>query len=159
MAATMRVEGIEELSEKLSRLGEMAGDVASRALYDGAGVMAGAYAQAARSIRAEKFRYAFGGQKRYPSFEEKDALQGKTGIAKFEKNGAEVNTAVGISAGGYAQIAGKQRAVRKIANAINSGTSFIVKQPVFRQAAAQARGAASAAIVAKADRLIEEITK
>ena len=121
--------------------------------------MANAYAEAVDSISTDKFRYAFGGEKRSVSPEEKAALQGKIGIAKFDKNGSEVGTAVGISAGGYVEIAGKKKAVRMLANAINSGTSFLVKQPVFRRAATQARDDASEAIVAKADRLIEEITK
>ena len=159
MAMTMKVDGLDELSRKLSTLGDRAEEVAARALYDGAGVMADAYAQAVDNIHAEQFRYAFGGQKRPPSFEEKAAIQGKTGIARFDKNGTEVNTAVGIKGAGYVTIGGKKKAVRQIANAINSGTSFMQKQPVFRKAATQARGAASAAIVAKAEQLIEEITK
>lgn len=160
MAATMKVEGLEELSRKLSNLGERAEEVAARALYAGAGVMADAYAQAVNSIETDKFRYAFNGRKRLPSPEEKAALVGKIGIAKFDKNGAEVNTAVGISGKlGYANIGGKQVAVRKIAYSINSGTEFMVKQPVFRRAATQTRAAASEAIAARADQLIEEITK
>ena len=159
MAMTMKVEGLDELSRKLAQLGDRAEEVASRALYDGAGVMADAYAQAVESIQTEPFRYAFGDRKRAPSPEEKAALQGKTGIARFDKNGTEVNTAIGVNGAGYADVAGKQKAVRKIANAINSGTSFMVKQPVFRRAVTQAKGAASAAIVAKADQLFDEIIK
>lgn len=159
MAMTMKVEGLDELSRKLAQLGDRAEEVASRALYDGAGVMANAYSQAVESIQTEPFRYAFGTRQRYPSPEEKAALQGKTGIAKFDKNGTEVNTAIGVNGAGYADVAGKQKAVRKIANAINSGTSFMVKQPVFRRAVTQAKGAASAAIVAKADQLLDEIIK
>lgn len=159
MAMTMQVDGIEELSRKLTALGDKAEQVAAQALYDGAGVMADAYAQAVNEIQAQPFRYAFNGRLRYPSFEEKEALQGKTGVAKFDKNGTEVNTAIGITNAGYANIAGKQVAVRKIANAINSGTSFLAKQPVFRRAARQTAEAASAAIASKADQLINEITK
>ena len=159
MAMTMKVEGLDELSRKLAQLGDKAEEVASRALYDGAGVMADAYAQAVNSIQTEPFRYAFGDRKRPPSPEEKAALKGKTGVAKFDKNGTEVNTAVGVNGAGYVNIGGKQKAVRKIANAINSGTSFMVKQPVFRRAVTQAKGAASAAIVAKADQLFDEIIK
>lgn len=159
MAMTMKVEGLDELSRKLSQLGDRAEEVASRALYDGAGVMANAYSQAVNSIQTEPFRYAFGDRKRPPSPEEKAALQGKTGIAKFDKNGTEVNTAIGVNGAGYVNIGGKQKAVRKIANAINSGTSFMAKQPVFRRAVTQAKGAASAAIVAKADQLFDEIIK
>ena len=159
MAMTMKVEGLDELSRKLAQLGDKAEEVASRALYDGAGVMADAYAQAVNSIQTEPFRYAFGDRKRPPSPEEKAALKGKTGVAKFDINGTEVNTAVGVNGAGYVNIGGKQKAVRKIANAINSGTSFMVKQPVFRRAVTQAKGAASAAIVAKADQLFDEIIK
>lgn len=160
MAMTMQVSGLDEISRMLTDVSEKAPEIAARALYDGAGVMADAYTQATNSIQAEKFHYAFNGYKRLPSHEEKAALQGKTGIAKFRKNGSEVETSVGLSGHlGYANIAGKPVAVRKIAYAINSGTSFMTKQPVFRRAATQAKGAASAAIISKADQLIDELTK
>ncbi len=158
MAMTMKVDGIEELSRKLTDLGDRAEEVAAKALYAGAGVMANAYRNAAASVRAQPFRYAVF-KKRDPSFEEKAAIQGQTGIAKFDKSGSEVQTSVGLKGSGYVTIAGKQKAVRKIANAINSGTSFMNKQPVFRKASTQTAKAASAAIVAKADQLIAEITK
>ena len=158
MAMTMKVDGIEELSRKLTDLGDRAEEVAAKALYAGAGVMANAYRNAAASVRAQPFRYAVF-KKRDPSFEEKAAIQGQTGIAKFDKSGSEVQTSVGLKGSGYVTIAGKQKAVRKIANAINSGTSFMNKQPVYRKASTQTAKAASAAIVAKADQLIAEITK
>ena len=158
MAMTMKVDGIEELRRKLTDLGDRAEEVAAKALYAGAGVMANAYRNAAASVRAQPFRYAVF-KKRDPSFEEKAAIQGQTGIAKFDKSGSEVQTSVGLKGSGYVTIAGKQKAVRKIANAINSGTSFMNKQPVFRKASTQTAKAASAAIVAKADQLIAEITK
>ena len=159
MPMTMRVEGMEELSRKLSALEEKAGDVAARALYAGAGVMADAYAQAVNSIKTDKFRYAFNGQKRSVSPEEKAALQGKIGIAKFDRDGSEVSTAVGIFGAGYVEIGGKRKAVRMLANVINSGTSFMIKQSVFRRAQRKAKKAASEAIAQRADQLIEKITK
>ena len=159
MAMTMNVKGMDELSEKLSNLGSQAEGVASQALYKGAGVMADAFTAASKAIRAEKFHYVFNGHKRLPSYEEAAAVQGKTGIARFNKNGTEVDTVVGFGNAGYVNIGGKTKAVRQIANAINSGTSFMEKQPVFRQAISRARGTASGAIVARADELIEQITK
>lgn len=157
MAMTMQVTGIEELSAKLNALGDKAEEVASRALYAGAGVMADQFTAAAGSIRTAPFRYVFGGQKRDPSPEEKAAVQGKTGIAKFNRNGSEVDTKVGVGARGYVNIGGKRKAAAMIANAINSGTSFMNKQPVFRRAASQGAGPASAAILEAADKLIDEI--
>ena len=156
MAMTMKVEGIEEISKILEAIGDAAPEVAALALFDGAGVMADAYAEAALSIKSEKFNYRFGNLKRMPSHEEKAAVVGKTGIARFRKNGSEAETSVGLSGKlGYVTIGGKQKPVRKIAYAINSGTSFMTKQPVFRRAATQTAAAASAAIVAKGNELIE----
>ena len=157
MAMTMKTEGVEQLSEMLSSLGERAEEVAARSLYKGAGVMANAYTNAVNRIVTSK-RHPDKKEKRYATDEEKAALQGKIGIAKFDMNGTEVGTAVGVS-GGYVTIGGKQKAVRMLANAINSGTSFMHKQPVFRRAATQTRQAASEAIVAEAEKQINEITK
>ena len=160
MGATMKVEGMEEISRMLTEVGERAGEVASKALYAGAGVMADAYAAAASGITAEKFHYAFSGSKRGTSFEEKAALVGKAGIAKFQKNGAEVLTSVGTTGKlGYVEIHGKKIAVRLLANAINKGTEFRIPSRVWRGAVEKAKGAASDAIVAKAQELFDQITK
>ena len=159
MAMTMQVQGIEELSKKLNALGDKAEEVASRALYAGAGVMADQYTAAANSIRTQPTTHTEDGHKRLATPAEKAAVIGKTGIARFNRNGTEVDTKVGVGARGYVEINGKRKAAAKIANAINSGTSFMTKQPVFHRAATQGAGPASAAIVEAADRLIEEITK
>ena len=142
----------------LARLGNEAQDVASGALFDGAGVVADAFTAAANSISTEPFRYAAGGRTRMPSPEEKAAVVGKSGIAKFNKNGSEVDTLIGITgSAGYADVGGKKKAVRMIARAINSGTSFMKKQPVFRRAVSKSRGSAKSAIVAKAEKMFNEI--
>lgn len=159
MAMTMQVTGIEELSRKLNALGDQAEEIASRALYAGAGVMADQYTAAANSIRTQPTTHTKNGHMRLATPAEKTAVIGKTGIAKFDRNGSEVNTSVGVGARGYVEINGKRKAAIMIANSINSGTSFMKKQPVFRRAATQGAGPASAAIVETADRLIKEITK
>ena len=95
---------------------------------------------------------------RMPSPQEKAALERKVGIAKFRKNGSEVDTLIGISYdSGYTQISGKPKSVAVIARSINSGTSFMKKQPVFRRAKSQSQNAAKAAIVAKAEEMFDEI--
>ena len=159
MPGGMTTSGTEELSEMLGQLGAQAESIASAALYEGAGVVADAYTQAVRSIRAEPFRRGTTERPRYASPEEKAALQNVTGISRFRSDGgAEINTIIG-AARGYANIGGKPKAVRLIANAINSGTSFMVKQPVFRKAASSSRKAAQAAMEKAAEELINQITK
>ena len=160
MAYKVSTSGIKGLTDMLKKAGEAAHDIAAESLYEGAGVMADAVTEAVDSIATEPFQYAAGGRKRLPSPEEKALLEGaEKGVAHFRDDGGSVQTSVGLKGSGYVTIAGKQKAVRKIANAINSGTSFMNKQPVFRKASTQTAKAASAAIVAKADQLIAEITK
>ena len=134
MAINMKVEGLLGLSEQLAQLGENAQSVASSALYEGAGIMATEIQDGAEGIKTAPFHFAVFGA-REPSPEEKEAILGAVGIAKFEKNGAEVNTSVGYGNTGYAMVAGKRKAIAQIANAINSGTSFMNKQPFVRKAA------------------------
>ncbi len=159
MPMTMKVSGMEELTAKLSKLGDKGQSVASRGLYEGAGAMSEEINKEANAIKTEPFHYAVFIQ-REPSPEEKAVvLAGGAGIAKFNKNGAEVNTSVGYARAGYADLKGKQVPIPLIANSINSGTSFMKKQPFFRRAVAIGTGKASDAITKKIEEAIEEITK
>lgn len=146
MPYSIQVEGMKEISDMLAKLGDKSTAAAASGLYDGAGVMAGEIQQKAGSISTAPFHYAVF-ITREPSPEEKEIVQQGIGIAKFNKNGSEVNTSVGYGNAGYAMLAGKQKAVAQIANAINSGTSFMKKQPFVRNAVASARRKSEEAIV------------
>jgi len=161
-----------EISQLLSQMEEEAPAIAAQALYDGAAVMQKGLTEAALSIKTAPFKYAKGGEKRLPSPEEKQiVLNAGVGIARFDKNGTEVDTSVGYNAAGYADVnwnhmngsartnykkqnfrklehmdaptlkmAGvykrgtqNSKPIGAIANAINSGTSFMQKQPFFRK--------------------------
>ena len=157
MGYTMKTEGMDDLNKMLSQLGEQAGKVAAVGLYDGAGVMAKEIGNQAKRIKASKFHYGVF-VTRDPSNEEKAAVvNAGAGIAKFDKNGGEVNTSVGYSNAGYVEIAGRIKPVPLIANAINSGTSFMKKQPFFRKAVSSGTKKATDAIVRTAEAKIEEI--
>ena len=148
MAGTMSTEGLNAIGEMLTAMGEGAEAAAAAGLYEGAGVMAAEIAAEARKLKTAKFRYANGWQ-RDPSPEERDVITsaGGVGIAKFDKNGSEVNTSVGYGGAGYATLNGKQVPIAKIANAVNSGTTFMKKQPFIRQAANRGRKKAEEVIV------------
>ena len=158
MAGTQQTTGLDELMAMLRKLDEDTTKVAKRALYIGAGVMADAYTNAVQSIRVGARRYHKEHGGRLPTQAEKDSL--KIGIAKFREDGGgdEVNTIVGVP-NGYTTVDGRQKATKMIARSINTGTSFMKKQPVFRKARSQSTRAAQEAIVAEAERLIDEITK
>ena len=158
MAYELKVDGMAEISELLSKLEEAAPAIAAEALYEGAGTMSAAINSAAESIKTgpgstrEEARYA--------TPEEKAAvLATGAGIAKFDKTGTEVNTSVGYKSAGYAVIKGKTKPVPLIVNAINSGTSFMHKQPFVRQAARSGGAKAMSVMTAFIEDAFGKITK
>ena len=135
MAYVMQIDGMAEISELLTKMEEDAPKVASKALYEGAGIMAAEMKKSAETIKTAPFHYVKDGT-RLPSPEEKEiVMQAGVGIAKFDKDGTEVDTSVGYRNAGYAMLDGKQKPIPVIVNSINSGTSFMQKQPFVRKAA------------------------
>ena len=138
MAYELKVDGMAEISEILEKLEDNAPGIAAKALYEGAGVMADEINKGAEMIQTAPFKWASRSRNetRLPSPEEKEIVQNAAaGIAKFNKNGTEVDTSVGFRNAGYAQLKNKTVPIPQIVNAINSGTSFMVKQPFVRKAA------------------------
>ena len=158
MAFGMDVTGMDELLQRMDKLGEKAQEVASGALYEGAGVMADSISQAVHGIATEPFRYATGGRQRMASPEEKAILlQARKGVAKFKKTGVSVNTSVGMQNSGYATLNGKTKPIPLIANSINHGTSFMKKQPFMRKALNT--GKATAAIESGLRKRLDELSQ
>ena len=119
----------------LETLAESAPKAAAYGLYDGAGAMQKEMETQAKLIRTAPFKYASGGDTRLPSPEEKAIVErGAIGVAKFQKDDDGCNTSVGFSRSGYAMLAGRLVPIPLIANSINSGTSFMNKQPFVRKA-------------------------
>ena len=182
----VHVTGMEQLEAAFDKLPDKARKIAAEALYEGAGVVADAVSNAVQGIATEKFQYAKGGRKRLPSPEEKAILlNSRHGVAKFRKGGVYVQTSVGFDNSGYGVITWNHaktsasrtkykrgthgrmvhasqgtgqsmKPVPLIANAINSGTSFMQRQPFFRKAFSQSQGAATAKIEAT---ILEELDK
>ena len=93
-----------------------------------------------------------------PSPEEKALLENAPrGVSKFKKSEVRVETNVGLRNAGYGSIAGKSKPIPLIANSINSGTSFMQRQPFFRKATSRS-GAAAAAIENKLRAEIENLS-
>ena len=160
MSYKVTTTGMDNLEQMLRNVGEAAQGVASAGLYEGAGVMADAVSHAVRGIATEPFHYASGGHQRKPSPEEKALLEAAPkGVAKFKKTGTSVDTSVGLSRAGYGMLGKKLKPIPLIANSINSGTSFMKKQPFFRKAVTQNRNAALSAIEDGVTKAINEMTK
>lgn len=160
MAYKVSTEGMDDLTQMLRGLENAAQGVAAASLYEGAAVVADAVSRAVHGIATEPFRYATEGNKRKPSPEEKALLESAPrGVAKFKKNGQVVETSVGLGTSGYGQLGDVTKPVPLIANAINSGTSFMQKQPFFRKAVSQTQSRALATIDDGIRKRVEELTK
>ena len=158
MAYVMQIDGMTEISEMLNKMEEDAIKVAAGALYVGAGMMADELKKSAATIKTAPFQYARGGS-RLPSPEEKEiVMHADVGIAKFDKNGGEVDTSVGFRNAGYAMLAGRKKPVPVIVNSINSGTSFMQKQPFVRKASNNGGKQAMEAMKAEIEKAFEAIT-
>ena len=141
MAYKFKASGMDEVEKMLGQMAERAPGVAAGALYEGAGIMADEIEKGAASIKTAPFKYASTarGETRMPSPEEKEIVQAAAaGIAKFNKNGMDVDTSVGYRNAGYAELKGKTVPIPKVINSINSGTSFMKKQPFFRKSVSTA---------------------
>jgi hypothetical protein len=68
-----------------------------------------------------------------------------------------VDTSVGLQNSGYAELKGKTVPIPLIANAINSGTSFMQKQPFMRKALTKRR-AAEAKIERELEKRLDELS-
>ena len=157
MPFKFEVQGFDELQRKLQELGEKGQQIAAKGLYEGAGVMADKVSQSVRGIDTAPFRYAKDGTQRKPSPEEKAILlAARTGVAKFRKDGNSLQTSVGMQNSGYAKLGNVTKPIPQIANAINSGTSFMAKQPFFRKAVSQGKGPAETAIEESIRKQLEE---
>ena len=173
---SMQITGLDELSDKLTLAGNAAQGIAKASLYEGAKIMADAMHASLNQIKTEPFRYVpEGGEKRLPSPQEKAAvLASRFGVAKHSGSGAEVDTVVGLSTtdyvtiaesanyehkGGYVHRMGHKEDVpaAMLLRAIQSGTSFMVAQPVVRRAINSAKGAATAKIAAEGEARLQKI--
>ena len=97
---------------------------------------------------------------RYATPEEKAAvLSVGAGIAKFHKSGTEVDTSVGYRNSGYIDIKGKRKPIPLIVNSINSGTSFMHKQPFVRRAASSGGAKAMSKMQSYIEDAFEKMTK
>ena len=159
MAWKMKTDGLEEVEKMLGQMAEKAHGAAAGALYEGAGIMAAEVQKSAEQISTAPFKYTRDGT-RMPSPEEKEiVLNASAGIAKFGDQNGGVDTSVGYRNAGYAELAGKTRPIPVIVNSINSGTSFMKKQPFVRKAAKTGGQKAIAAMKAYIENAYEEMNK
>lgn len=149
--ATIRFEGIDRYLAALQRVYGASEETAKRALYDGAGIVADRIKGALGGIQTSDPDQWYEGQRPGPTPEEKSAMIGAFGLSHMREENGYISTKAGFSGS-----AGKVPAAT-VARQCESGSSFMRKQPVIRQAANASKAAAEAAMGKTLDEEIQKL--
>jgi len=149
-------KGVDDYIASLDDLKYRVPEIAGRAIYQGADVVAD---QIRANIQALPVQQGRSRGRRDPTQKEKDGLLEGLGIAKKRTENGNINVKIGMD--GYNSDVtekypnGKPNAM--IAHAIESGTTFINRHPFISNAVRSTKSAAEEAMAAEVDKQIEEI--
>lgn len=148
--------GINEAIRQLEAVSDIT-PFAKMAIYDGAGIVAETMQSQVTSLKTSK-NFAKGDKKRYALPEDVKALKEHLGIAKMKSDLDKINTKVGFE--GYFK--GRTKvdvAIQKVANSINSGTSFMYAQPFIKRTIKGSEAQCVDAMSSSIDKSLAKITK
>lgn len=159
--ATMTVKGSDDVSAMLESVANHSHDIASRILYEGAGVV---YRQLKAAVDALPTDDSYGTvehPKTAPSSLQKAGLVASLGIAPHRGSGGTADTSVGFD--GYNSVHTKRwpngQPNAMVARSVERGTSFMRPNPFIKKAASSAKGAAVAKMEQTAKEEIEKLKK
>ena len=149
--ASIKFKGIDEYVAKLERLNGHATGEIKAAVYEGTKVVRDAMFPVISTIPIDDSYVKKGEMRQGITSVEMDGLLSGFGISKMRMNGNAITTKIGWSgrnADGTANAT--------VARQVESGTTWMRKNPVFRRAVNSAKSAAEAAIKKKLEAEIEK---
>lgn len=146
--AKMTVKGLREVENMLDTIASSSGEIASKGLYDGAGVVADAVKSAVDTIPVSNTYGTEDVKKRGISADERMGLKEAVGIAPHQESGAKVHTSVGFDGyvGNTTRKYPKGKPAAMIARSVERGTSFMYATPFVKPTVQKCRRTAQAAI-------------
>lgn len=158
--ATFKFEGVDELIAEYQKLEKNTEEMIGKAIYQGAGVVFKSVQQAVESINTDD-SHEYGtsdNPKNGPTSIQKEGLKHSLGIAKMRNDGGFRNVKIGFDGYNYVKTKtwpkGQPNAM--VARSIESGTSWMSKQPFMRKAETSAKGRCEQVM---ADTINKELTK
>lgn len=159
--AKFQFEGIDELVAQFEKLSGESEEIIGKAIYNGASVVMKQVVGAVESINTDNRFGTSENPVSGPSTKQKMGLAQSLGITKMRKDGNFWNVKIGFD--GYNDIKTKKwpngQPNSMIARSIESGTSWMQKQPFMRRAEQSARGPCEAAMAQTVDKEIQRIMK
>lgn len=157
--AKFQFEGVDELVAQYKKLDENTEKVIGKAIYNGAGVVARAVAASIESISTDNRFGTAENPTIGPSTIQKIGLQRALGITKMRNDNGFVNVKIGFD--GYNSVKTKTwpqgQPNMMVARSVESGTSWMQKQPFMRKAEQSSRSQCEKVMSETVDREIQNI--
>ncbi len=159
--AKFQFDGVDELISMYEKLEKDSMPMIGEAVYTGANVVMRYVEQGIDSIITDDRHGTPENPTNGPTTYQKEGLHRSVGIAKARFDGNFYNVKIGFS--GYNQLSTKRwpqgQPNSLIARAVQSGTSWMRKQPFMRQAEQSAKKPCEDAMAKVVDKAIEKIAK
>lgn len=159
--ATFEFQGVDELIAQYQRLADSAEDVIGEAIYQGAGVVVRQVASAIEGITTDNRHGTEDHKTQGPSDIQKQGLIHSLGIAPMRNDNGFWNVKIGFD--GYNRVHTKRwpqgQPNSMVARSVESGTSWMQKQPFMRKAEQSARGPCEEAMRIVVDKKIYDISQ
>jgi HK97 gp10 family phage protein len=152
---SVNTSGINETLAMFEKLSNEAEGTMKQCVYKGAGVVADTMRQNVEALKTQSNNKRT--DVRYLYEYEKQALIDSMGVAPI-KGGDDTNTKVGFD-GYYETKSGKRHNIQMLANSVNSGTSFMKKQPFINATKRKSESPCVGAMQKQLDKAIEKVTK
>ena len=159
--AKFQFEGVDKLVAQYEKLADKSIEVIGKAIYNGAGVVMKAVSGAVDNIGTDN---RFGTSENPtigPTTIQKIGLQQSLGITKMRADGDFWNVKIGFD--GYNNVKTKKwpqgQPNSMVARSVESGTSWMAKQPFMRQAEQGAKGPCEKVMAQTVDNEIQKIMK
>lgn len=159
--ATFQFEGIDDLISQYQKIANDTEAVCGKAIYQGAGVVMKYVTAAVEGIATDDRHGTPEAPCIGPTTYQKEGLLRSVGIAKMRQDGTFYNVKIGFD--GYNGVRTKSwpsgQPNSMIARAVQSGTSWMRKQPFLRQAEQAAKAPCEAAMAATVDKELSKYVK
>ena len=157
--AKFQFEGVDKLIQKYEKLSKDTERVIGSAIYNGAGVVMKAVESSVSNINTDNHFGTSEHPVSGPSTIQKIGLQHALGIAKMRNDNGFYNVKIGFD--GYNQVKTKRwpqgQPNMMVARSVESGTSWMQKQPFMRKAEQSSRGPCEKVMGETVDKEIQRI--
>lgn len=159
--AKFQFEGVDDLIAQYEKLASNSLEIIGKAIYKGAGVVMGNVVSAVDGLSTDNHFGSAGNPTTGPSTIQKIGLRESLGIAPMRQDGDFWNVKIGFD--GYNRVKTKRwpqgQPNSMVARSVESGTSWMTKQPFMRRAEQSSRKPCEMAMSEVVDKEISRLMK